>query len=1065
MSELHWLLISSALVFLMQAGFLCLESGRIRSKNSINVAAKNISDFIVSSTLFWLFGFALMFGDSLGGFVGSSGFFFADPAFGPNTTGPITPWQISFFLFQMMFCGTAATLTSGAVAERMTYKGYLVVTLILSAFIYPVVGHWVWRGVFSSSPNGSGVAGQVPEVQQGWLEALGFIDFAGATVVHSVGGWMALAAIMVIGPRLGRFEHNERIPQGSNLPLSALGVLLIWLGWFGFNGGSTLTLNQDVPIILLNTFLSAVWGGLFAGAISYYKQRFFDVGFVLNGVIAGLVGITAACHLVSPSDAAIIGAVSGLIVYWGSQLMTRFYLDDALDVVPAHLFAGIWGTLSVALFGDLEALGTGAGTDVTRLEQFTIQLLGIVVIGVYCFSLGWGLMVLINKVIPLRASKQQEEDGLNVAEHNATTELFDLLRVMQYQEDKGDFSQPVPEEPFTEVGQIARKYNQVIKRVNQEIGERDQALNWFRESEMRKTAILNSSMDCIVTIDNQGNILEFNPAAERTFGCLKKQVQGKSFIEHFVLAKDQRSIQTSLSVGFSASSGLVLNRRNSFFLQRDADNFFPAEIAITKTHGEQSGFEEFTLHIRDVTRQQKLQERLRFLAYSDPLTSLYNRTYLVEQLGRALEHADKEQDQVALLFLDLDKFKNVNDTLGHKAGDELLCEVARRLTEVSDDSDVIARWGGDEFVFMMSGRFTTKAAQAKAEKILNVMREPVQLGEHSLKIPTSIGIALARDKEKKEHILEGDKLIQHADIAMYHAKQQGRDNAQMFAEEMASAVNKRFAYEQEIEQGLKLGQFYLLYQPKVFQSSDQIIGLEALIRWQHPEKGMIPPGEFIPVAEESSIIIPVSEWVIDQALRQLAQWRHDGLEVVPIAINLSGRHLISDGLLPYVEDRLEHYQIPGELLEFEITEGVLLQDIHRCIDVMGALKAMNIKISVDDFGTGYSSLSYLKRLPLDILKIDQSFVEECDTYSEDYKICETIIHLAANLDLVTVAEGVETAGQANTLQRLGCQLFQGYHFYKPTPADKVATLLEQNQWDQARLPQSLQNIQETLECD
>ncbi|MBB1489608.1 ammonium transporter [Oceanospirillum sediminis] len=1050
MSELYWLLISSALVFLMQAGFLCLESGRIRSKNSINVAAKNISDFIVSSTLFWLFGFAFMFGDSLSGLVGASNFFFGDAAFQSGASSSVTPWQISFFLFQMMFCGTAATLTSGAVAERMTFKGYLVVTLILSAFIYPVVGHWVWRGIYNSGE-------QIQEGQLGWLEAIGFIDFAGSTVVHSVGGWVALAAIIVIGPRLGRFDHSDRIPQGSNLPLSALGVLLIWLGWFGFNGGSTLSLNRDVPVILLNTFLSAVWSGLFAGAISYYKERFFDVGDVLNGVIAGLVGITAGCHLVSPSEAAIIGAISGLTVYWGRRLMTHFRLDDALDVVPAHLLAGIWGTLSVALFGDL-------ATGVTRSEQFFIQLLGITSIGIYCFGVGWGLMVLINKVIPLRASEQQEEDGLNVAEHNATTELFDLLRVMQYQEDKGDFSQPVPEEPFTEVGQIARKYNQVIKRVNQEIGERDQALSWFRESEMRKTAILNSSMDCIVTIDNQGNIIEFNPAAERTFGCLKKQVRGNSFIEHFVLARDQQCIRDSLAVGFSSSNGLVLNRRNSFFLQRDADNFFPAEIAITRAHGEQSDFEEFTLHIRDVTRQQKLQERLRFLAYSDPLTSLYNRTYLVEQLGHALDHADKKQSQVALLFLDLDKFKNVNDTLGHKAGDELLCEVARRLTEVSDEIDVIARWGGDEFVFMMAGQFTEEAARAKAEKILNVMREPVQLGEHSLKIPTSIGIALARDDDKPTQLPDGDKLIQQADIAMYWAKQNGRDNAQMFAEEMACAVTRQFAYEQEIGQGLKQGQFYLVYQPKVFQSPDQITGLEALIRWQHPERGLIPPGDFIPVAEESSVIIPVSEWVIDQALKQLAQWQQAGLDIVPVAINLSGRHLISDALLPYVAEKLKHYQIAGELLEFEITEGVLLQDIHRCIEVMTALKAMNIRISVDDFGTGYSSLSYLKRLPLDILKIDQSFVEECDTYSEDYKICETIIHLATNLDLVTVAEGVETAGQADTLTSLGCQLFQGYHFYKPVSPDKVESLLQQNKLDRACLPQKIQGFQQVLEA-
>ncbi|BFM49810.1 ammonium transporter [Marinomonas sp. THO17] len=1007
MADFNWLLVTAAFVFVMQAGFLCLESGRIRSKNSINVAAKNISDFIVSTTLFWCFGFGIMFGDSVLGLFGTSDF-----AFGNEHS----PWQISFFIFQMMFCGTAATLTSGAVAERMTFMGYLAVTLILSAFIYPVAGHWAWSGIY----GGSG--------PQGWLESMGFIDFAGSTVVHSVGGWVALASIMIIGPRLGRFEQGIRLPPGNNLPLSALGALLIWFGWFGFNGGSTLALTNDVPMIILNTFISAAWGGLIAAGINYLRDGFVEVSFVLNGTIAGLVGITASCHVVLPGSAIVIGAVSGVIVYYGSLFMEKLRLDDALDVVPAHLFAGAWGTIAVALFGNAKLIDNG----LSFWAQLGVQSLGVIAIGAYCFVVGYAGIWLLNRVMPLRATKEQEEQGLNVAEHKATTELLDLLTSMQYQQNNADFSKPVPEEPFTEVGQIAHKYNQVIDRVSSEIAQRDDALMRFQKSEMRKSAILNSSMDCIVTINRFGSVIEFNPAAERTFGCLKKQVEGKSFIGLFVLEADRKKIFESLNSGFSSSSGLILNRRNPFRLQRSPNNDFPAEIAITKANTDSNSDSEYTLHIRDMSKQLKLQERLRFLAYSDPLTSLYNRTYLMDALVSSLLIATKQKTSVGLLFLDLDNFKIINDTLGHKAGDELLCEVARRLSSVSGEQDVIARWGGDEFVLMITQNVTESLLLERAQHILQAMRVPVHINEQDFTIPTSIGITFTN------HVpIVADKLIQQADIAMYYAKEKGRDNAQFFTPEMANVVTKKFGFDKEIHEALVDGQFSLVFQPKVARDGKTLYGVEALIRWQHPDKGMISPAEFIPIAEESSLIVKIDEWVIDKALWQIQHWQQQGLRAVPVAVNLSGRHLVSDSLVPFVAQKLVEYDVAGSLLEIEITEGVLLQDIARCVEVLADLKALDIRIAIDDFGTGYSSLSYLKRLPLDTLKIDQSFVEECDSHTEDAKICETIINLANNLELLIVAEGVETLSQAETLASLGCEIFQGYYFERPMIGDAM----------------------------
>lgn len=1008
--DFAWLIMAAMLVFLMQAGFLCLETGKVRSKNSINVAAKNISDFILAAAVYWLFGFSLMFGDSFLGLFGTTETFF-----GANSS----PWEISFFLFQMMFCGTAATLLSGAVAERMSYRGYLIITLILCSFVYPLVGHWSWSSVF----NGN---------NPGWLEKLGFVDFAGATVVHSVGGWVALAAIIVIGARDGRFDADRPMPVGNNLPFAALGVLLIWLGWFGFNGGSTLLFGGSVPGIILNTCLGAVWGGISASILHYQLKRFTDVTFILNGVIAGLVSVTAAAHAISPGEAAFMGMVAGLLLYFGVWLLEKLRLDDVLSVIPAHLFAGIWGTLAVALFGETDTLNTGLSFGM----QLAIQCLGIVVIGAFSFGVSYSLFRLINHLIPLRIALDKEKVGMNISEHRASTELIDLLSSMKVQEDRGKFEEPVPEEPFTEVGQIASQYNRVINRVNSEMLKRDVALTQFKQSEKRKSAILDSSMDSILSINLDGIIMEFNAAAERTFGFQKSQVMGRSFVALFVPESGKAAVYDSLSYKFAKSEGLLINRRNSVLLRRSSGDDFPAEITITAAVFHNSVASEYTLHVRDVTRQQKLQHKLKQLAYSDPLTGLYNRTYLLESLKNALSMAHNTTEDVALYFLDLDRFKKINDTLGHKAGDELLREVAARLTSVTRQEDTIARWGGDEFIVMVRGQLTQRLVTDKAMAMLNAMRKSVSLSGRVLTLPTSIGVSVSTSDT-----CDAEVLIQHADIAMYHAKQQGRDNYILFEPEMAVSAKRSFDYEQEMRCGLEdKQQFFMLYQPKV-NSTENVVGMEALVRWQHPTEGLISPTEFIPLAEESDLIINIGEETIIQVLSQMHQWRFQGYQILPVAINLSGKHLISHSLLPFIQKAMSRYDIPGELLEFEITEGVLLHDINRCIQVLDQLKQLRIKISVDDFGTGYSSLNYLKRLPLDILKIDRSFVDESTSSREDSQICATIINLAESLELTTVAEGVETQAQFKLLLEKGCELFQGYYFNKPLKPDEIQTLL------------------------
>ena len=452
LTDVFWVLICAGLVFLMQAGFTCLESGLTRSKNSINVAIKNITDFGISTILFWAFGFAMMFGESVNGWIGSTQFCLSlDDG----------SWTSTFFLFEIMFCATAVTIVSGATAERLRFRSYIIISIILSGMIYPVFGHWVWNGIQSGTASG-------------WLAQIGFIDFAGSTVVHSVGGWVALAALLIIGPREGRFPRvgAHRKIHGSNLPMSVLGVLLLWVGWFGFNGGSTLSLNDQVAGIITNTFLAGASGVMVTLTVGWIIRKQADAELVIFGSIAGLVSITASAHAVSTASALAIGGIGGIVMLGVDYLMDYLHIDDAVGAIPVHLGAGIWGTLAVAIFGREEILGTG----LSRSGQLLIQAIGIGVCFLWTFGLSYGFFTLINFFLPLRVTVEDERIGLNVSEHGATTELLDMFRTMDSQSKTGDMSLRVPVEPFTEVGQIAEQYNCVMEALQKEAAKTESSL-------------------------------------------------------------------------------------------------------------------------------------------------------------------------------------------------------------------------------------------------------------------------------------------------------------------------------------------------------------------------------------------------------------------------------------------------------------------------------------------------------------------------------------------------------------------------------------------------------------
>jgi ammonium transporter len=452
--DVGWLLFCAALVLLMQAGFTAIESGLVRSKNSINVAVKNFANFLIAASLFWLFGFGLMFGSGEGGVIGTSSFFFdSDSTF-----------LTAFFLFELGFIGVATTLITGAVAERMRFGGYLVLAGLVAAVIYPVFGHWAWGDASLTGSGGS----------DGWLNELGFVDFAGSTVVHSVGGWVALAAIIVLGPRIGRFGTRPVPIRADYLPLTTLGVFVLWVGWYGFNGGSTFGLTADVPAVILNTSLAATFGGLVGLALSWRVDRRPDVVTIMNASLAGLAAITASANLMSPWKAALVGGVAAVVMQLVARALERMQIDDAVGAVPVHLGAGVWGTLAVGLLGDVDSFPVADG----RIEQIGIQLVGIGVAFLWAFGVGYLVLSLINRRLPFRIDAEGELAGLNIAEHSASTDLADLLSEMDEQRRRGDFARPVRVEPHTEVGQIAAEYNRVLAAV----GRRTDSLQLLRHA-------------------------------------------------------------------------------------------------------------------------------------------------------------------------------------------------------------------------------------------------------------------------------------------------------------------------------------------------------------------------------------------------------------------------------------------------------------------------------------------------------------------------------------------------------------------------------------------------------
>ncbi|MCC5826570.1 EAL domain-containing protein [Alkalimonas sp.] len=480
------------------------------------------------------------------------------------------------------------------------------------------------------------------------------------------------------------------------------------------------------------------------------------------------------------------------------------------------------------------------------------------------------------------------------------------------------------------------------------------------------------------------------------------------------------------------------NWQGEIWNRRKNGELYPEWLSISQIRDTKGQLSHYVALFSDISNYKQDQEKLNLLAHFDSLTQLPNRTLLIDRTEQAIQRAKRASHQIAMLFIDLDRFKKINDALGHEVGDEILVQAAQRLQTMTRSQDTLSRLSSDEFILLLPDT-NQEAAGRLAKRILETMQTPYQFARDPLSISASIGIAIYPN--------DGDnffELNKHADIAMFKAKEDGRNKYCFFTAGMQSQFNRQLQLENALRQAIEHNQLQLVYQPQLCLKSNKLTGFEALLRWQHPELGFISPAEFIPVAEQSGLMIKLGEWVLQHAIQQQKKWFQQGYTKLVMAINLSPVQFRQPELLNIISTQLELAKLPAHCIELEITESAMVEDAEQAIKTVDAIRQKGIWIAIDDFGTGYSSLSYLKRFHLNKLKIDQSFVRELLENKEDRAIVTAIIRMAQSLGLKTIAEGVETAEHQSLLQQLGCDEIQGYHYGRPMPAEAATAFLQQH---------------------
>jgi ammonium transporter, Amt family len=1006
----QWLLVATVLVLFMQTGFLMLESGSVRSKNTINVSQKNVVDMIICGCAFLAIGASIMFGSGATGWFGFGGF-------------DINNSDIQLrLLFQFAFCATAATIISGAVAERMTFNAYMIVAAIMAVLIYPAFGHLVWgKALIPNNPA--------------FLADMGFLDYSGSTVVHAIGGWASLAAVMVIGARKDRFdaEGNVKPMPGHSSVLALSGLMILVLGWIGFNTGSAIPGTALFSQIAMNTVVALCFGG--ASGMVYdmmVNQGRLRPRATVSSILGGLIAITAGCAYVNHYSAMIIGAIGGLTAtIMADVLLKRFKLDDPVDAIACHGVTGLVGTLLVAVFALPEHLVNGS-----RLEQLIVQATGSAIAFVWAFGVTFATLFIMKRLgMAVRVTAEEEDIGLNLSEHG---EGFDIesLKELIAAEKLGKSSASL---------RMSRGEAQVFDGLGSEVidetngYDRNNALGLLGQVIDKANAIRKeneNNLERLNDIEKVGNDWLFETGADlrisrisekffKTFGEKARNVVGRSYFD-LLIARDvsieQHRKQIALQEQFDDLLFSVIGTDR-------VERIF--SISGVPKYSANGQFDGYRGRAADVTDKAKADAEILYMAQHDHLTGLKNRAAFNE-FGNALL---LNKARVLMGSIDLDGLKGVNDTFGHQTGDAVLKLMAERISRHLGTDAVIARFGGDEFVFAKPLESVDWQDEIKliCDGLVDTLCAPSTIDGLELFVGGSVGVAISPDHQKAMR-----ELLRCSDMALYEAKQLGRGQWVPFRQELEDRASRRKRLENDLRGAILNRDFFVEYQPQVSAEERKLKGFEALARWQHPEFGLISPHEFIPIAEETGLIVELGEFVLREACQSAVNWPLINGEACLISVNVSPVQFFKQDLVAMVLRVLSETGLEAKRLELEVTENALIRDPEDATRVLNALRGEGIRVAVDDFGTGYSSLSFLQQFPLDRLKVDRAFVKNLARGGNDYRIAQAIIQLGKSLGLNVIAEGVETQAQFETLSEINIDEIQGFLF--SPPVSTAATL-------------------------
>ncbi|HJU53628.1 MAG TPA: EAL domain-containing protein [Pyrinomonadaceae bacterium] len=696
--------------------------------------------------------------------------------------------------------------------------------------------------------------------------------------------------------------------------------------------------------------------------------------------------------------------------------------DKPSRILIADDDAQIREVLHELLGDDYECAEVSSGEEalaVLRTEEFDLVLSDIMMGGITGLEMVPQVLELSPDTVVIMISGEQNIESaitaLRAGAFDYITKPFDLRHVEAAVRRALEHRQ---------LRQSKRYYENFLEEI---VRERTAELY---KSNQTLSVLIQASPLAIFVLDTEGRVSLWNPAARRMFGWDEQEILNKPF--PLVPGEGREEFQARFEDALQGKIGGDYETRR----QRKDGSSIEVNVwwaALRNTAGEVNGV---MVIVADITERKAAEARINYLAYHDTLTGLPNRVALEERLVESVAHAGRARGRLAVMFLSLDRFKKFNDTLGHVIGDRLLRSVAERLTAAVRDGDTVARFGSDEFAFLLTRIEGADDAARAAREFQRILDPLFDVEEHELYVTASIGIGLY-----PEDGADAQELLKSAGSALYRAKQSGGNNYQFYTADMNERALHRLALENKLRWAIERGEFRVYYQPQVSIGTGRVTGMEALVRWQHPEIGLVPPVEFIPLAEDTGLISPIGEWVLRTACAQARRWQDDGFDQLRVGVNLSPRQFQQPDLVPMVERILNETGLDAAALELEVTESSVMKNAESSIRTLGELKAMGIKIAVDDFGSGYSSLSYLKSLPIDVLKIDQSFVRDMTSDPKDAAIVMAIIQLAHSLQLEVKAEGVETEEQLRFLSLLRCDAMQGYLFCQPLPVDAFEQLL------------------------